>query len=298
MKKVIKTFLLLLFLVGTFTFHSCQSVSSKEKLVQLQLQNDSLSTAISSRDSIMDNMIATFEQIESDLSFIKEQGNVISLESTSDDLGQNRKDQIIQDVQQLGALLKESRDKLKKLDKQLKSSGVKIASLEKQINELSDNLEQRSVEIIALRDELVQKDIQIASLNIEVNTLQDAQTQNEKIITEQTQKIDNLSQAYFAQGTAKELKDKGLVSTQGGFLGIGKVKTVNQSINPENFSEIDMRETFSIPLNTKDAKLITEHPQGSYEFLWDEEGEEVIALAINNPNEFYRFSRYVVVETN
>jgi len=48
-------------------------------------------------------------------------------------------------------------------------------------------------------------------------------------------------------------------------------------------------------VNSKDAKLITSHPSGSYEII--AEGENMIAgIEIKDPDEFWKISRYAVVE--
>ena len=72
--------------------------------------------------------------------------------------------------------------------------------------------------------------------------------------------LTELNTAYFTSGTAKELKEKGLITKEGGFLGLGKIKTLSKSATNENFSAFDIRNTFTFSVKADEAKLITEHP--------------------------------------
>jgi hypothetical protein len=61
------------------------------------------------------------------------------------------------------------------------------------------------------------------------------------------------------------------------------------------FAEIDVTETKTIPVNSKSVKLITEHPTGSYQLV--RENENLISyIEIKDPAEFWRISKYAVVE--
>jgi DNA repair exonuclease SbcCD ATPase subunit len=242
----------------------------------------------------MNEMMATFNQIEKDLAFIKEKRNIISTQSDDPEISKSRKDQIIQDVQSLAKMIEENRQKLASLNKRLKDSGFKITSLEKQVEDLNNSLSARDVELASLKDELEKKNYEISNLSGQVATLENTRQQNEQVITQQTSEINDFNKAYYTLGTAKELKEKGLITKEGGFLGLGKTKIINTGVGNENFAEIDIRNTKSIPVNSKEVKLITEHPAGSYEFV--NEGEKVAALNINNPEEFYKFSKYIVLE--
>jgi hypothetical protein len=51
----------------------------------------------------------------------------------------------------------------------------------------------------------------------------------------------------------------------------------------------------TIPVNCKNAKLITEHPSGSYEMIRENE-KQIAYIAIKDPEEFWKISKYAVVE--
>lgn len=273
---------------------SCNQFAENEEVSQLEAKNDSLTIIIEQRDSLLNEVMEAFYQIEKDLSFIKEERNVISVHSDNPEIEESRKDRIVQDVNNLANLLQENKKELAALNKKLKSSGLKIRNLETRIAELSKLADERDAEILALKSELEKKDFEVSVLNEQVATLADEKEKQEIVIAQQVKQIDNFNKAYYTLGTLKELEQKGVVRKEGGFLGIGKTKSLSTEIKLDYFSEFDIRETKSIEVNSENAKLITEHPDGSYEFVTQE--DQIAYLAINDVNEFYRFSKYVVLE--
>lgn len=273
---------------------SCQTKKTKIQIAGLEYSKDSLIQNIHQRDSILSDMMNAFGQIEQSLEYIKTQRKLISSTTDDPELAENKKDQIVKDVQTLTAMLETNTKKLNDLSRQLKNSGIKIASLEKRIQDLTIEAENRNNDIIALKSELEKKDFEIAQLNTQVTDLTTTTVAQEGTIQKQTNELNELNTAYFTSGTAKELKEKGLVTKEGGFLGLGKIKTLSPSAKNEYFSSYDIRNTFSFPVKAEEAKLITEHPAGSYKFV--KENEQIASLEISNPKEFYKYSKYIVME--
>lgn len=282
--------------VAIVLMFSCQNDQKVRQVAQLQIEKDSLISIVNERDSLMNEMIVAFNKIEKDLTYIREQRNLISVTSDDTELGQSKKDKIVQDVKDLATLLEESRKRINTLNKQLKASGVKVASLEKRMNELETDLKTRNTEIIALTEELEQKNYEVSVLNDQIQTLETTNLEQEMRIKVQEDEINDFNTAFYAQGTLKELTEKGVITKVGGFLGLGRTKTISENINEKDFEEIDIRETKQIPVNSERVSLITEHPNGSYEIISDT--NQTTVLAINNPDEFYKYSRYVVLEVD
>ena len=53
----------------------------------------------------------------------------------------------------------------------------------------------------------------------------------------------------------------------------------------------------SIPVNSKNAKLISEHPNNSYKFIRDA-NKKIESIEITDPAQFWKISKYAVVEIN
>jgi hypothetical protein len=104
-----------------------------------------------------------------------------------------------------------------------------------------------------------------------------------------------MNKAYLASGSSKDLRDMGIVSKEGGFLGLGRTESIVNNITDSLFAQIDITELKIIPVNSRDAKFVTEHPADSYNFV--REGDDQIAyIEITDPAQFWKISRYAVVE--
>ena len=166
----------------------------------------------------------------------------------------------------------------------IKALNKKVADLEFEIKK-SENL------VTDLKDELLDKNFEIEQLNVQVADMQETIEKKDEVIVSQ---INELNKAYYACGTFKELKAKGLLTKEGGFIGLGRTKTIAENFSDTVFVQIDISKTRSIPVNSKNAKLISEHPGGSYELV--REGELIDHIEIKDPAEFWRISKYAVVE--
>ncbi len=109
--------------------------------------------------------------------------------------------------------------------------------------------------------------------------------------TSYPEKKEKLNTAYYALGTAKELTKNGVLTKEGGFIGLGKTQQVD--FTKAYFTKVDIPGTNSIIIGAKKAKLITNPPIGSYKI----EGENGNAdkLTILNSKEFWSVSKYLVI---
>ena len=105
-----------------------------------------------------------------------------------------------------------------------------------------------------------------------------------------------LEKAYLAYGTYQELKEKGVLEKDGGFLWFGRNTKLKEDVSKEEFREINIMDKTMVPLNSKKAELITNHPKGSYEFVRDST-QNVAYLKIEDPLKFWEITNYAVLET-
>lgn len=275
-------------------FSSCQFQEQKQQISDLSAQNEELTRQLSERDSLMSEMMATFTQVEEALNYIKGQSKILTNTEEASELSINNREQVVKDVEMMAEILKESRQKLSRLNKKLKESGVKIANLEEKISSLEAELTQSQTDILTLTSDLEAKNFEVSQLQEQIVEMAVVQEEQLAVIEDQKGEIDNLNVAYYVSGTSKELKEKGLIDKSGGFLGIGKTKTLSDDVETEYFSEFDIRYTDSIPVSASAAKLVTKHPAGSYEFVTQD--GMVSYLEIKEPDEFYKFSKFIVME--
>jgi peptidoglycan hydrolase CwlO-like protein len=258
------------------------SLNADPATAKLQKENADLQAELQARQAAVDSFVFAFNEIQDNLNTIKEKEKIVA-NASKEGSAKKMEDQIIEDIQTIYELMEKNRQKVNALNSKLKKANVKIEELEKMIANLNTQLQAKDVEIAELKSKLEKMDI-------EINELMLASAVKDQKIAEQT---DKMNTAYYAYGTAKELKRQGVITKEGGFIGIGKNEAMMKDFNKNYFTRIDITQTTSVPLAAKKAKLLTTHPSGSFKF----EGPEgkVEKLVITNPEEFWSASKYLVV---
>jgi len=264
----------------------------QEEIQQLQATRDSLSTQLITRDSTIDAFFQSFNSIQENLDRIKQTENIINTKVQGDvENSDSLSTQVNNDIQMIYGLLKENKQKLANLQRRLRHSGIKIKALKEHIDRLMQEIRNKDVEIMKLRDRLVELNLQIADLNENVDSLSTETVQKDSVITE---KETQLHTAYYVFGTKKELLANGVITKEGGFVGIGRIMKLRTDFNTDYFTKVDTRLLQELPLGVKKAKLITTHPVGSYEFKSNNDGT-IEKLVITDYEKFWSVSKYLVV---
>jgi len=263
----------------------------------LQNKNEDLNSVLEERDSVVNELVDAFTQIEENLKFVTEKRKQLSIQNQKE--GKlDSKQAIIDDISLMNEMLEESSKQIAMLEKKLKNSGFALHSFKKKLAVLNETIENQNTQIAELKTALEDRDFQIAGLNNQLDEMQtEIARQIDTIESKQleiVQKISELNRAYMAYGTYKELKDKGLLTKDGGFLWMGRHKTILEDFDQDYFTELNIQDTKLIPLHAKKAKVVSEHPSDSYTLV--EEDGMVAYLQIDNPEEFWRISKYAVIE--
>ena len=291
--------IVLLIMAGLFIL-----INRNARINRLTAEKDQLSYLIETRDSVISDLDGTISEIEQNLTFIKNKRGQLELEQQEG--GPSKKEQIIEDIALMNTMLEESEKKIEDLNNKLASSDVDLKSFRNRIARLTKELDEQNRVIAALKGEIEERDIQIAAMNEKVNVLEtemiamnDSLNIMNDVITKSSQTIEELdselNKAYWAFGTFKELKEHGIVSRDGGILGIlGTSKSIKEDLNEDYFTELDIRNSQIIPLYTKKADVISEHSDSSYQFVY--ENDMVAYLEIKDPKEFWKLTKYAVIE--
>ncbi|GCD80868.1 Cbp1 family collagen-binding glycoprotein adhesin [Schleiferia thermophila] len=280
-----KKFVLTVFI--TVLLASCNS-ELKEEIETLKSEKSELEQRSKEQDSIISILTEVIEDVQHNLNVIREkEGRIRLAEEASSEKFKSLKDAVVQDIQDVNSIIEESKAKINRLNQQLASSKGQIKNLGVLVESLKKQLEERENTIAELTRAIEEKDETIRQL-----------TRKVQIITEESQrtisaKEAELNRCYYIIDTRRNLKDKGIIDSQGGFLGIGRVKTVSGSVDPSLFTAADMRELNRLELDTRSIKLISEHPTGSYSI--EREGKKISALVIEDPKTFWSISKILVI---
>ncbi|MDE6151783.1 MAG: hypothetical protein K2G12_07350, partial [Prevotella sp.] len=191
--------------------------------------------------------------------------------------------------------LQERREQLEKLEAKLKESTLFNKELQTTIEALRAQIEAQATEIDDLRTQLTAAKERIGQLHHSVDSLNTtvANVTTEKEAAQKaSQQLENeLNTCYYAVETKANLKKHKVIET--GFL--RKSKLMKSDFDQNVFVISDKRTLGTINLKSKKAKLLTNHPAGSYELV-DNNGQKV--LRITKPQQFWELSNYLVVQTD
>ncbi len=275
---------------------SCGQNSAEYK--KLKAENDSLRVENTKSADELNEMLSMLNEIETDLQSIRDAENYLNIEQrTGGELDQTRREKIRQNMRLIRETLKRNKEQISELEKKLEKSGIQSAALKKTIQRLSAELDEKNLTIAELQKDLEKKNVriqeldeQVAELNEDVEELSTTTEAQSETISKQDKALHT---AYYCFGTTKELKAQRILSGGGLF---SKSKALRDDFNKDYFISIDIREVKEIPLFAKKAKIKSNHPEGSYEFVKDADGN--LSLKINDENAFWSLGRYLVIEVN
>ena len=274
------------FVLCSLALASCNLGKEKDADIKATQERDSLNQIIAQKDNEINEMMATFNQIEEGFRAISEAEGRVTLNRSGE--GSSAQSRIQENMQFIQQTMQQHKVLIEKLRQQLKGSSVKSEQLQKTLDNLTKQLETKSQEIEQLRAELAARDIHIAELDQEVthlnenvSNLTEQNQQRQEVITNQDKELNT---AWFVFGTKKELKEQHIM--EGG-------EVLKSNFNKEYFTKIDIRQWKEIKLFSRKAEMKTPHPAGSYSLDRDENDQYV--LHILDPQKFWSTSKYLVI---
>ena len=269
---------------------------NQKKIDRLQAQNDSLRAVGGEKDSNIAQFVTAFNEVEANLDSIKQIEKVINKSTSEGEVKGTRKEQIKSDINYIYNLLQQNRKKVADLSARLGKANKHNAELQKMIDNLNKSIEEKDAQIATLTEQLGKLNIQVKDLNSKVDNLNtnvnNLSAENKKKQEEIAAKTAALNTAYYIVGTNKELKDKKVVTGEGGFIGIGRTKDVTANLDLSLFVKVDITQVTEIPINKKKATIITTHPAGSYKIEGAKTADKLVIL---DQAAFWSLSKVLVI---
>ncbi len=246
-----------------FYFLSCSQENSK--VTDLEAKNDSLLRIINEKDASLNEFIEALEVVQINLEIIKEKESIIKMNDYNGENDATKSESVSNDMKLIFDLMEDNKATIAELEEQIRNNRAKFSKFEKVVLGLNRQISQKNTEINDLKKLLNQKDSDISDLNenIEVlksnvDSLYSIQKEKSEVIVKQSKE---LNKAFYAYGTAKELKKQGIVNRR--FYVLAKLK---REFETDYFTQIDITKTKTIPLFCKKVKFLSKHPKGSYSF--------------------------------
>ena len=290
MKKIFLTMLAALPLL----FAACNG-EDPEKAAAIQ-RADSLQSIVDAKDGEIDALFEVLNEIETNLSEISARySKVNTLKQGNPEMNSRVKGQITDQLAVIDGMLAQNKQKIASLNSKIASLGQENSKLQEFVDNLNQRISDQETQISNLMNELSVSKATIQQLSENVTDLTKANQEKEDYIAYQTNEA---NKAYYIVGSFKDLKEMGIVNKSGGFIGIGKKQNTSADMDVSKFQTIDRTKVTTIAIGQRKAQVISKHPEGSYELVYDEKDSKTVAyLTIKDVNAFWRFTDYLVVST-
>ncbi len=279
-------------LATSLSFVAC----NQKELEASKVTIDSLYTVINSKDSEIDGLFSMLNEIEDNLSAINSKySSVQQLRRNNVEGSYDRKKEISEQMSSIESMMAANKEKIAQLNSRVSALGKTNTDLQAYITRLEERALAQENRITELLTELDNNKVVIKGLNDNISELTAANEEKDQYIAQQTH---NANRAWFIVGSYTDLKNAGIVSKSGGFIGLGRSQVTVADMNTDSFTEIDRTKVTTISIDRRKPILVSQHPDNSYEFVIDEDDPAVTAyLRILNPAQFWKYTDYLVVST-
>lgn len=285
--------LILCFAAVVLALNSCVESSGKYKA--LEAERDSLAMVASSVTTDFESSLQTINEIELALQTVREAENIIMMENQ-----EGNTNYAVSQIEAIDRTIQQNKAKIADLEKQLAESGSKSKQLNATITRLKDELNEKDTYINTLREELSVSKAQVVELTGRVENLnKDVKSLNENISNLNAQSAEQqatitlqetaLNTVYYIVAPMATLSELGLAN-KGGLFSKGASST---EIDRSVMVAADKRDLRVIPLNTKKANILTNHPESSYQLT--KGNDNMLSLEIFDPEAFWNISNYLIV---
>lgn len=285
MKLLVKTAGVLVVMLALMC--SCDFETQAYK--NLRMQKDSIQALQQSQLLELENYLDLINEVDSGFEAIRESQNILTFASyDNENPSENMRQKVADNLYMINNLLAENQSKIAELEEKLQSSDLKSTKLQRMVNKLTADLKKKNAEVVELRELLVSKNYQIDSLMVIFRMAQDRETALIAKTTEQDSIMSaqdaQLHRAYFFVGNRKALRANDI-----------NVKDRDAGYRSELFTPVDVRVFDRLETGAKSAKILTKHPESSYEL--QRQSDKTYVLIIKNAADFWSASRYLIIQT-
>lgn len=267
-------------------FTSC--VVSSSKYEALQAERDSLANVAATVTTDFESSLRTINEIEMALQTVREAEGIMMMENQ-----EGNSSYAEAQIEAIDRTIQQNKAKIAELEQQLAAAGSKSKELNTTINRLKNELNEKDTYINNLREELNISKAQVAELSESVENLNanidNLNVQNAKQQATISQQDVALNTVYYIAATSDKLAANHMIN-QGGLFSSDQV---TGDIDMSMMTMADKRNLKVLPLNSRKAKILTNHPESSYQLTKDD--DKNLSLVIVDPNAFWSISNYLII---
>jgi len=269
--------------------------SDKEKEEALQKQvsqattdRESVQKLLSERDLYLEGVMKEINEIYTDLEKARTKEGTLTQRAQGVEAKQVNLDsrkQLLDNIQDIGTALKDNRKKITDLRARVKSLGMKIAGLDTLILNLQNTLVEREQAIAQLQGRVQGLEVTVAEKTATI-------VEKDNQLNEQKRRMNTV---FYIIGSRAELKEKGIITDEGGFLWglLGSTTVMSSVADSAEFTALDKTKDHTIHIDGKIAEIL---PHRKTElFATSKPDEKGSDLNILEPEKFWRDQYLVVV---
>ena len=288
-----------------FLAWSCGRTEDTKEYRELLAKYDSVVAVSSGRAGENADLNRIITEIESNLDSVSKNQDLVS--ELNKEGYENQKEKIDAMIAGMNSFMEKNREKMAALEKKVRKSGKSNSALQKMVASLKKQILEKEEQIVAMQATIQGLEVKVGELNQtvaakdqEIAAKSEEITKKDNELAERQKTIDTkeneLSTAFVAYGTRKELAEKGIIKKEGGLLGMGKVLKLADRPDNAKFKKINTRTLSEIRLGmVKKKKMVSSHPDNSYYYTIS--GEEVF-VKITDPAKFWSLTKYCVIEVD
>lgn len=288
MKKT-KPFLLFISIFLLVT--SCGN-GNKEEVEQLKAKIKTLEDEKAKGDASLDNFASLANELNSSLEKITaEQQSIVSEIHADPEVFKT--DAMKSKIDSLSILVDKNKASLENFKSGL-SEANNSEEVNLMLNTVIQGMEDKSKSIEVLQDQLNAVDVAFDDLFFKFSETLSELDNAKSTLNETTEDLEKtqkyLNTVWYLIDTYNKLESNSIIVKEGGVMGLGAKRTLKPNFDVSQFTKGDKKTLETIKLPGDDIKLefVTTHPKESYHI-------ENNNLIIDNPNDFWSLSKYLVI---
>ncbi|MEO8166945.1 MAG: hypothetical protein ABI623_01770 [bacterium] len=260
----------------------------QKQLTEAQQKQNTLHQNIEERDKYMEDVIHSVNDVYADLAQARAKEAKLAKGTPSEGPIQfsnaQSRQQLLANISEIGIGLKENRKKVANLEVRIKFYRGDITGL----NKLVENL----------KTSIAEREQSIAQLEARVQGLETTVAEKTAVITEKEgtigQQQKQMNTAYYIVGTRDELKKKGIITDEGGFLWglLGSTTVMASGIDQSSFIPIDKTTDQTIRVQGRVDEILPHRNESLFAMV--QPGKDETEIAIVSPERFWQ-DRYLVI---
>jgi predicted nucleic acid-binding Zn-ribbon protein len=262
----------------------------QQELTKAQGEQAALQQSIAERDKYFADAMRAINEVYADLETARvKEAQVVERAGGAEGPAQitnaDTRQKLLKSIDDIGSALKENRKKITDLQSRMKKFRGEIAGLNTLVENLKKSLQEREQSIAQL-------ETRVQGLEATVAEKAKMIEEKENVIGEQQKKMNT---GFYVVGTRKELKEKGIITDEGGFLWglLGSTSVMASGVDRSLFTPIDKTKDQMITVEGKIKEIIPRRSEDL--FTTAQPVTNKSDLTIVHPEKFWQDNYLVIV---